>query len=246
MEVISHMPSRLITVPIDGNGSDINAGALVMPGVTDETDRSVFILATSAAADALGVLAELHDTSVSGDADPEAGTKYPLRGVIPINPGDLVAAELIDDADNDVDVASATSTVITITSLEDDIEGSWCYVRAGTGVGQLGYIKASASGNFTLKNATGLTTLDSTSKVLILRPIGWQLVEIDSTGRYIKSTAAAGALPWRVLRQEFRYQGSENWTRLDPTIHHGLLLNGLSPKFRLILSPANTFMNPLD
>lgn len=245
MKVIHNSPSRLIQVPIDGNGSDIQEGALVMPGVTGEQDRSVFILATSAGADALGVLSELHDTSVSGDADPEAGTAYPLRYVNAILPGDDVAAELADDASNDVDVASATSTVITITSLEDNIDGAWVYVRAGTGVGQLGYIKASASGSFTLKSAM-TTTLDNTSKVLILRPVAWQLVEIDSTGRYIKSTAAAGNLPWRVVRNEFMYQGQENWERLDPTKHHNLQLNGLSPKFRQILAPANTFYNPLD
>lgn len=245
MKVIHNSPSRLIQVPIDGNGSDIQDGALVMPGVTDETDRSVFILATGAAADALGVLSELHDTSVSGDADPDAGTTYPLRYVDAILPGDDVAAELADDASNDVDVASATSTVITITSLEDDIDGSWVYVRAGTGVGQLGYIKASASGSFTLKSAM-TTTLDNTSKVLILRRVAHQLVELDSTGTKIKSTAAAGSLPWRVVRQEFRYDGQENWERLDPTKHHNLQLNGLNPKFRLILAPADTFYNPLD
>lgn len=245
MEIIHNNPSRLMKVPIDGATADILEGAVVMPGVTDETDRSVFIKATSAGADSLGVLAELHDTSVSGDSDPDAGTIYALRSVYPFLPGCLVAAELADDADNDVDVASATSAVITITNLEDDIDGSWFYVRAGTGIGQVSYIEASASGSFTVKSAL-TTTLDNTSKLLIMRPVAWQLVEIDSTATKIKSTAAAGNLPWRVVRQEFKYAGKEVWTRLDPTKHHNLQLSGLTPKFRLILSPANTFFNPTD
>ena len=250
MQIIRNRPSRLMSLAIDGDGSDIPVGAVLMPGVTDENNRSVAILATGAAADAIGVLAELHDFSVSSDADPDAGLTYPLRSVEPFLPGCEVAAELANDADNDVDVASATSTVITITSLEDDIDGSWVYVRAGTGVGQLGYIVASASGNFTLKNATGLTTLDSTSKVLILRRRYHQLVELNGTtnaGTKIASTAAAGALPWRVLEQQFRYDGQEHWVNLDPTKHHGLTgLNSLNVVFRLLLSPADTLFNPLD
>jgi len=245
MEIIRNRPSRAQALPIDGAGSDIQAGAVIMPGVTDETDRSVFIKATSAGADSFGLLAELHDTSVSGDADPEAGTIYPLRQIVPFLPGCEVAAEMAIDTSNDVDVASATSTVITVTSLEDDIEGSWIYVSSGTGVGQVGYIKASASGSFTLKSAM-TTTLDNTSKLIIMRPLCWQLVELDSTATKIKSTAAAGNLPWRVLANEIKIPGSELWVPLDPTKHHNLQLGSAVPGLRQILVPANTFHNPLD
>lgn len=252
MIIVRGSPARLMTVEVDGNGSAISEGAVVMPGVTDETDRSVAIVASGAAADAIGLLAEAKAAAAANDPDPEAGTKFEAAqfDVIPFLPGCEVAAELANDADNDVDVASATATVITITSLEDDIDGSWVYVRAGTGVGQLGYIVASASGNFTLKNATGLTTLDSTSKVLILRRKFHQLVELNGTtnaATKIGSTAAAGSLPWRVLRNEFKRAGTERWVQLDPTKHHGLTgLNSQSVVFRQILSPANTLFSPLD
>lgn len=245
MEIIRTAPSRLREWPVDGNGSDIQPGAVLMPGVTADNNISSLILATSGAADAVGILAELHDFSVSGDSIPDTGAGYVLRGVREFLPGCEVAAELADDASNDVDVASATSTVLTITSLEDNIDGSWVYVRAGTGVGQLVYCTASASGSITAKSAMA-TTLDNTSKVLILRRMFHQLVELDSTGTKIKSTAAAGALPWRVIGQQFKMAGQENWVDLDPTKHHNLQLNGKSPVFRLILSPANTLKNPLD
>lgn len=246
MEIIRNTPTRLRQWPVDGNGSDIQAGAVLMPGVTDENNRSVLILATSAGADAVGLLAELHDTSVSGDSDPDAGTVYAKRGVQEFEPGCEVAAELADDSSNDVDVASYSSGTVTISSLEDDIDGSWLYVRDGAGVGQLLYIKESASGSCVIKNTTGVTALDSTSKVLILRRLFHQLVELDSTGTKITSTAAAGNLPWRVLGHQFKYQGQESWIDLDPTKHHAKQLSGLSPKFRLILSPANTLKNPID
>lgn len=245
MQIIHNKPSRLERFPLDGNGSDIVAGAVVMPGVTDEQDRSCAIVASGAGADSIGILQSLHDFSVVGDSNPEDGAQDYIYGEIePFLPGCLVAAELANDADNDVDVASATSTVITISSLEDDIDGSWFYVRAGTGIGQLQYVDASASGSFTTDTMT--TTLDNTSKLIILRRRFHQLVEINTAGDKIKSTAAAGSLPWRVIDLQFKYDGLEDWTRLEPNKHNGLELNGLNPVFRLILSPANTLYSPID
>lgn len=245
MQIIRGNPSRLTRIPIDGASADIVEGAVVMPGVTAGTNYSVGILADAAAADSIGLMAAIHDFSVVGDSAQEDGAAAYVYGeVAEFEPGCEVAAELINDASNDVDVASATSTVITITSLEDDIDGSWFYVRAGTGIGQLQYVDASASGNFTTDTMT--TTLDNTSKVLIMRRQFHQLVELNSTAVGIKSTAAAGSTPWRVLRNEFKYDGQELWIELEPEKHNGMELNGLNPVFRQILSPANTLKNPLD
>jgi len=244
MEIIRNRPSRLQSLPVDGNGSDILAGAVLMPGVTDENNRSVAILATGAAADSIGILAELHDFSVSGDSTPDTGAALVQRGVIPFLPGCEVAADMADDASNDVDVASATSTVLTITSVEDDIDGSWIYVRAGTGAGLVLYCKESASGTMTLKSAS-TTTLDNTSKLIILRRLFHKTAELDSTGTKIKSTAAAGSLPWRVIGNQFRKAGQEIWLDLDPAKHHNLNLSGQSPVFRQILVPVDTLHNPV-
>ena len=243
MEIIRNRPSRSQALPVTGEGTNIKDGAVIMPGVTAGTDLSVFIRATGAAADCFGLLAEAYTSTSAVDADPEAGTLYPLKLAVPFLPGCEVAADLQDDADNDVDVASSTSTVITITSSEDNIDGSWVYVRAGTGIGQVGYLTAAAAGTVTLKSAL-TTTLDSTSKLLILRRVGHKLVELVTAADKIKSTAAAGTLPWRVIENQFRYQGQEIWIRLDPTKHHNLQLNGLAPVFRQILSPVNTFHSP--
>lgn len=245
MQIVRGYPSRLTRIPIDGQGADIVEGAVVVPGVTAGTNLSVAILAGSAAADAIGLMAHLHDFSVVGDSAQENGAAAYVYGqVAAFEPGCEVAAEVSNHADDDVDVASATSTVITITSLEDNIDGSWFYVRAGTGIGQLQYVDASASGNFTTDTMT--TTLDSTSKVIIMRRQFHQLVELTADRAKIASTAAAGSCPWRVLRNEFKFDGQELWTELEPDKHNGLELNGKNPVFRQILSPANTLLNPLD
>ncbi len=251
MIIVRGRPTRLMTVEVDGNGSAISEGAVIMPGVTDENNRSVAIIASGAAADAIGLLAEAKAAAAAGDPDPDAGTVFSAAqyDVVPFLPGCEVAAEMANDADNDVDVASATSTVLTVTSVEDDIDGSWIYVRAGTGVGQLFYQTASASGTMTIKSAA-TTTLDSTSKLVILRRKFHQLVELNGTtnaATKIGSTAAAGSLPWRVLRNEFKRNGQEGWIQLDPTAHHNLQgLNSAGVVFRQILSPADTLFNPLD
>ena len=251
MIIVRGQPDRVCLYEIDGATAAISAGAVLMPGVTDETNRSSLIIASGAAADAVGLLVEAKAASAATDHDPDAGTIFGAsqHEVEPFLPGCEVAAEMADDADNDVDVASATSTVLTITSMEDDTDGSWIYVRAGTGIGQLFYQKASASGTATIKSAS-TTTLDSTSKLVILRRKFHQLVELNGTtnaATKIASTAAAGSLPWRVLRNEMKYDGLAGWVQLDPTKHHNLQsLNSKHVVFRQILSPADTLYNPLD
>lgn len=246
MHIVRGQPDRILLAEIDGT---IAVGAAVMPGVTATANTTSLIVADTAAADVFGVIREAHTTGATTDHDPEAGTVFAASQceVEPFYSGCEVAVQLINDASNDVAVASATSTVITITSLEDDIDGAWVYVRGGTGEGQLGYIVASASGSFTLKNETGLTTLDSTSLVLILRPKFHKTRELDSSAVYIKSTAAAGTNTWRGLRNEIKYDGLASWVQLDPTKHHGL--TGLHNKhvlLRQIVVPVNTYWNPVD
>ncbi|MDI6774025.1 MAG: hypothetical protein QME60_01320 [Verrucomicrobiota bacterium] len=258
MQIVRNRPSRLLYLPIDGNLTNINQGAVIMPGVTDENNRSVAIVASGAAADSIGLLAELHNALATTDADPDAGTIKQteqaggrgtggsVRGVEPFLPGCEVGAEMANDTSNDVAVASATSTVLTITSIEDDIDGSWIYVRSGTASGLVLYQTASASGTATIKSAS-TTTLDNTSRVLIMRRKFHQTVALNTAADKIKSTAAAGSLPWRVLKNEFRRAGDEGWIELDPAVHHNLNVGtGGDVKFRQVLIPVDTSYNPLD
>jgi len=241
MKVIRTIPSRVREFPIDGSGSDINEGAVVMPGVTADQDLSVLIKASGASADAVGLLAELHDFSVSGDSTPEDGAAHVLRQVIPFLPGCEVAAEY--DQDTVLSVASYSAPTISITSIADNLDGSWVYVVSGTGIGQLGYCSASALGTLTLKSAF-TTALDNTSKVVVIRRQFFALHTLNSDADKIIASLANGSLPWLCLRNEYKAAAEEGWIELDPTKHHDLQLSGRSPVFRAILSPRDTLFNP--
>lgn len=251
MIIVRGQPSRLMQMPIDGGGTDVQEGAVVMPGVTDDSNTSVVIVASGAAADAIGLLGRLHTAGAANDADPDAGlisqvkeTGGSARPVAPFLPGCEVAAEYDQASASLVSVASATSTVITITSSEDSIDGSWVFVVSGTGAGQLEYVKAAASGSVTVKSAM-TTTLDSTSKLIILRRRLHQRQELNTAATKLKSTAAAGNLTWVILRNEIKYNGLEGWIEPDPLYHHDLQVgssNGFAA--RSILSPRDTLFNP--
>lgn len=241
-------PSRgLVKVPIDGVGSDIQSGAVLTPGTvtTDSTAKTLgtFGLAAADGADALGCLVALHDFSVVGDSDTDSGAAHVLAEVDPFYPGCLVAAEY--DLTDTMAVASYSAPTITITSLEDNIDGSWIYVVSGTGIGQLIFLNDSASGSAGAVTSP-TTALDNTSTCIKILRIGHGLLKMNATATKLGTDAAAGSWTARVLRNQFKYDGQEGWIDLDPSAHHNMQLNGLNPVFRSIVCPVNTFMGPID
>ena len=246
MRIISG-PSAIMKFPITGEGTNVVDGALITRGITAGTDLGVAIVSGAAGLNAVGCLLGLYTSTSAIDADPEAGTLYPQVEVEVALPGAQIAAEYALDAANDIDVASATSTVITITSLEDNIDSSWIYVSAGTGAGQLNYLVASAAGNCTIKNATGLTTLDSTSKVIKILRLFHALLYMVTDRSKLSSQAAVGTFAARVLRNQIKYAGSQGWEDLDPTKHHGLTgLQNKNVAFRSIFVLGLSFLTPID
>lgn len=237
-------PHCVEKLAMDGASSDIVDGALLTYGVTDETNRSCAIISGAAAADVIGVKLGIHDFSVVGDTIPEDGTAYVEGDVDMFLPGAICAGEHSLAAADDVAVTSATGTVITITSLEDDIDGSFIYVTVGTGVGQLEYLEASASGNCTVKD-TMTTTLDSTSSIIKLLTFGKRLHVLTSDRSKFATTDAVGTAEFQSLYVEGKWQGSQGWERLNPTKHAGLELNGLNPAFRVVGAFIDTWFNPL-
>ena len=241
-------PSRgFLKVPVDGVGLDIQAGAVLSPGTvnTDSTAKTLgtFGLSVATGVDALGLLVSLHDFSVTGDTDTDSGSAHVLREVDPFYPGCLVAAEY--DQTDTMAVASATSTVATVSSIEDNIDGGWLYVVSGTGIGQLLFIMDSAAGTAGYVSAS-TTTLDNTSTLIKILPISHSLLKMNATCDKLGTDAAAGTWTCKVVRNQMKYAGQEGWIDLDPKAHHNLQLNGLSPVFRSIVSPVNTFFAPID
>lgn len=248
-------PSWRERFPLDGAGSDILAGALLAPGTvtTDSAakNKSVFIKSGAAADDVVAVLLALHDFSEVGDSKPEDGSAY-VRGDVELAlPGAMLSGEY-DLSTGLIDVASASSATITITSLEDNIDGAWLLATAGTGVGHLGYVKTSGSGSCVLKSAPATAWTSNTDVIKIL-PVGHTLGFLTSDRDKFSSQAAVGTAKIRVLYNEIDLDGA-GWSRLDPTKQDGRIakLNaakdglGVGVKVRTIFVLENSWFAPND
>lgn len=207
-------------LPVSGGGSDIALGAFLKKGATAASHNGHLRVAgsgTTTNPDLLAVLNELHDTSVSGDTD-VAGTTFATRKAVLIHPFRIFRMEF--DLSDAIDATEAVSTTtMTITSLEDDIDAAFWYVAAGTGAGQTNYSTASASGSTTLKAAFG-TDLDTTSELIKIPPRFHQLIALTSDGTQLGSTAAAGGTSALVI--DTYISRNNNIQQLDPTAHDAL------------------------
>ncbi len=256
MTIIRIKPSALRQFPVTGAGANILEGAVLMPGVSAGTNLGALIPAATTCAKAVGILAEPHNITsgspLNADADPAAGTVYgpsssnngSLHPIYMFEPGAEVAGEMDQSSSGYLSVASATATTILVTSIEQDLDGSWGYVVSGTGVGQVFYVVTSIDGTLTIKSAL-TTQLDSTSKIILMRRRTYNLIDISSDATKIKSNADDGAWPVEIIRNEFKYAGAEGWIDLDPTAHHNFQLKTRIANFRQIFVPKDTFLNPL-
>lgn len=237
-----------IKVPVDGAGSDIKAGAVVMPGTTEAGSSAdnigLAIVGSGAAADAIGLLVGLHDYSVVGDSDTYTGASHVIAEVDPFYPGCLVAAEY-DQTDTMAIASMQSTTQVRITSIEDHLSGGWLYIVSGDGAGQLVYITYDDATDLFLKSAPtkALATGDTCIKI---PPLFHPLLKLNSTADKIGTDAAAGTWTARIIRNQMKYDGQEGWIDLNPGIHHNLQLDGKNPVFRSIICPVNTLLAPID
>ena len=227
MQVIGKADTLYYSWPVLDGGTDINDGALLMPGVTAETNDGVLILATGAAADAVGLQQGLRDASETTDTN-VAGTAWNVEQVAPIFTGAVVRVEY--DQTDDMDVASTSTVTTTITSLEDNIDTGYLYAVSGTGAGLLSFIITSASGSCTHVTATAW---DSTTDVIKILPLFHQLAKLRTQADRIGTDAAVGS--WTiVVLQNWIKNTNRAWEYLDPTKHDnisGLSATGLATKF---------------
>lgn len=256
--------------PVSGAGSDIPVGTLMIPGVTGGTNIGVLIPATATSTvDCLGVLNELHDYSECGDALTQTLTRwFPLPalnsgsyqlgaklagGPYPSHRVDLIDTMVSVKVDyslaSTVAVASATTTALTITSEVSGEDSTFVYVNAGTGIGQLGFIKSSTTDTLTLISAL-TTTLDSTSKLTKVLPLFYSLViwKVNTTTQptTLDSVAGNGSARAAVLANFITINGLQS--RLDPYVfHNSQSLNSLS-QFALssYVGIQNSLFHPID
>jgi hypothetical protein len=226
MRVLSAIESQYFSWPVKHGGTAMVDGALLMPGVTADTDLGVLIVAATAGADAIGALQGPLATTAGNTL--VTGTVWNLRTVSPAFSGAVIRSEY--DLTDTAAVASNSGTTLTITSLEDNIDTSWAYAVTGTGAGELSFLASSASGSATQKTAMGWSS--DTTVIKILR-LFHQLAKLNAAADKIGTDAAAGSWTMLVL---------QNWIQntvrgleiLDPTVHDnldGLNATGRATKF---------------
>ena len=99
-----------------------------------------------------------------------------------VSPDAVYRAAYDQTTANDISVASATSTAVTVGTSDDNAEGGFIYVNSGTGQGQLAYIGAATTTVYTIDTTTAYaTTLDSTSDIIHIRKPLCADKDLDST-----------------------------------------------------------------
>lgn len=234
--------SRIVRMPIDSAGTDLVAGALLTMGVTAASNMGALIISGAAGADAFGILLNQFRNSVEVDSIIETGAVRSLADVEMLAPGDLVAVEY--DLTDTVALASGSTTTGVVTSSDEET-GCWHYFTAGSGIGQLAYIKSYSGDTATYKSA--LTTDPSASSPFLIRIVapGRTLVKLNSTADKLGTDAGEGTCDFLVVRNEFRLNG-QDWEELDYTKHHNLQgLNSKGIAFRAVGCFTNLAISPI-
>ena len=198
--------------PVYGNAANIKEGALVARGATEGTNSGFAILAPSGLAAVLGILGELHENTVAGADSKQDGTAYTRKKTL-INPFAVMLATWDTGA---IAVASTSGTTVTITSLEDAIDGGWLLGSDG----QLQYITATASGSCTTKTATGWTSATTVQKIT---PLLHATTTLSTDATKLNQAAAAGTGKARIIENYIKAAGVP-FQSLNPTKHSGLTL----------------------
>lgn len=242
MQTLRKLSDVLLNVPIK-TAADINGGALLMPGVTAETDLGTAILSDATGVDCLGYMDGLFDYSVAGTCNVN-GSTWVFHSVKPCFNGVVNRAEI--DLSDTMAVASFSDPTITVTDEEDNIDTCFFYSVAGTGLGQLMFVITSASGSCTIR--TGLVTaLDNTTTLVKIPRIFHGLQKPNTTMDEFGTDAAAGTKRIKVLNTWISRNG--NMQLLDPTKHHALTgLNGTAAntKFFVDFLQIDTLGTPID
>ena len=225
----------IVKVPILATAS-IAQGAVLMPGVTADTDLGYAILGTSAIADSIGTLRNPYTYSTTNTSN-IGGSQYIFVEVELLDQYQPIEIEY-DQADT-LAVASTSGTTITITSLTADIDGTWLYAVSGTGIGKLAYLVSTASGSAVSKSSTGW---DSTTTCIKVMKLFHQLVKINSAATKIGTDAGDGSWTVAILENWIEYNGKKE--QLDPTKHDNATFT--NAKFFSKLFVRNTLGHTID
>jgi len=235
MKISSGRDPVMVRLPITGGGTLIVDGAQITRGLTGNLGRMT--ISPEDGADSVGILRGPHATA---DDSLLLGTTWTFADVELHDQYNLVEVEYSQVSAEQIDVASVTTTVITITSIEDNIDGGWLFSVAGTANNLLAYLTASSSTTATSKTATGW---DSTTNVIKILPVGAILGSMNATRDLMGSQAAVGT--WTIFNLEnYFLDDTFPKTLMDPTIHDNLTLSNARFFSRLLV--RNTAGHTID
>lgn len=240
----------------------IDQGELVMLGTTDPdsaADHGVaFVTAVTGssaeAVDALGISLMARNTSGPLPTSPALSKDTTSVATLPdtanppynkciINPFAVYSAEY-DQADTAA-IASSSTTTVTITSLEDDIDTGWIFVVSATVTGNaynLRQLSASASGSATMDSAFtgGNETSGTAIKIL---PVNHQLTKLNAAGTGLGTDAGAGSGVALTIVENFVQDDGVALTPLRAAKHRGVDLTSRA-KFFAAIAMADHLYNP--
>ncbi len=217
--IIKDNRNDIVNLPIYGAGADVKQGAFLMRGATPGTNNGMLIKASGNAAinDGIGRLMNKLTYATDGETLIN-GTAFVTKPVLLAQ--QFRTHRLEYDLSSAITATQAvTTTTMTITSLEDDIDAAFWYVNAGTGIGQTNYNTAAASGSCTLKAAFG-TSLDTTSTLIKILPRFHQFASLNTDGTKLASQDIVGAALVIVL--DTWIQRGSRLQQMDPTKHAAL------------------------
>jgi hypothetical protein len=231
------------------DAANLDAGELLMLGTTDPdsgADESQALItaynatAANQAIDAIGILNE--STYESGGTTPSRApstTTGPYYGKVIINPLAVYLVEQSLAAADDAAITSTSTTTLTVSSLQDDIDGAWVYFPlTQSGVkGSLRLLAASASGSATMDSALTTTGGSSDTIVLISQPLKYSL-PLEAAAKKVSSgdcTAQLNAATNLRILQTY-IDRDTGYELMRPQVHYALnnldqVKGGNGPKF---------------
>lgn len=199
--------------PLYSATTAIVEGAVIMKGATPGTNQGFGIIGAPAYPGVIGVTCEPDSNTSAGGDSKQDGTAYTRKKLI-INPSCVYQCELTDPTTTAIAVASTSGTTVTITSLEDDIDGGWLWGSDGL----VQWIATAAAGSCTTKASTAWT---SSTKVSRLLPLYKILLDLNTAGTKLLPAAAIGTGKVIVLENYIQIAGGKIEV-LDPTKHAGI------------------------
>jgi hypothetical protein len=246
MRIYQYGGDNVVNLPVTGGGSAIVAGALLKRGISGTQPLGALQVCSgnsTASPDVVGILREAHATADDTDA---AGTIFKTHPVQLIQTGRLVLAEYSLSSSFLITCTQAVSTTtITLTNLEDDIDTGALYVAAGLGIGQMNYLTAAASGSATLKAAFG-TALDTTSKLVKILPRFHQKASFTTDGTKLASQDVVGVQNVSIV--DTLIEKNNRFEQFNPVKHSALTgLNSLRDfHIYAVLALRDSFFYTID